>query len=197
MSCFAPNHNTPGTVCKTFLLLLMLLIFGLYDCTPAYRHKALVFFFDGVPGASDSTEIAVDSSGIHDSLIAQNITRQIKPTLNFHSPFKDKQCNSCHDQGKMGSLIKPQPKLCYECHEDFGTQYKVLHGPVGGGQCTMCHNPHSSSNKYLLTRSEQSMCLFCHKSGLVMHNEIHREIGDASCTECHNPHGGNSRSLLN
>ena len=198
MSCFAPKPTAPNSDRSTFLLLLLILIFGLSDCSPVYRHKALVFFFDGVPGDSDSTTMAGVSSGINDSIVAvPTIAQRNKPSLNFHSPFQDKQCSSCHDQGKMGSLTKQQPKLCYECHEDFATQYKVLHGPVGGGQCTMCHSPHSSSNNHLLTRSKQAICLLCHKSGLVMQNEIHREIGEAGCTECHNPHGGNSRALLN
>ncbi|MFZ4399136.1 MAG: cytochrome c3 family protein [Bacteroidales bacterium] len=116
--------------------------------------------------------------------------------MNFHLPYQDKTCESCHDQNKMGKLNQEMPELCYQCHDNFSYKYKVLHGPVGGGQCTACHSPHSSVNSNLLLRKGQELCLYCHISKQIMETETHRDIGETDCTDCHNPHGGEDRYVL-
>ncbi|NOX85830.1 MAG: hypothetical protein GXO86_07695 [Chlorobi bacterium] len=121
----------------------------------------------------------------------------VKSEYIFHPPYQEKECANCHNQGQMGKLLEPLPGLCYQCHESFGDQYQVLHGPVDAGFCTQCHNPHMSKNKFLLIRTGQNLCLNCHLSKDVFKNEAHSDIEDADCTECHNPHGGEDRFILN
>jgi predicted CXXCH cytochrome family protein len=96
----------------------------------------------------------------------------------------------------MGKLIKNLPELCYQCHEDFSTRFKVLHGPVAGGQCSVCHSPHMSLNADLLVRTGQSQCLHCHESGEIFKTAVHQDNKETNCTECHNPHGGEDRNIL-
>jgi predicted CXXCH cytochrome family protein len=58
------------------------------------------------------------------------------------------ECASCHNPHASGNkklLLKPDGKLCYECHDDLQKQFtaaKVKHQPVENGECLSCHNPH-------------------------------------------------------
>jgi len=177
---------------------VVLLLIYLSGCSTSHNYKTLSFFFDGVPDPSKAAANHTNDS-IHNldtTLLAQNTTGNANPQSSIHPPYQDKQCNSCHDQSTMGKLIKSPPDLCYQCHEDFTGKYKILHGPVGGGQCTQCHNPHMSTNKDLLIRTSQSLCLHCHESKQVMETEAHLTIKDADCITCHNPHGGDDRNFL-
>jgi len=181
------------------VLLIAFILIYLSGCSSTYRTKVLSFFFDGVPSpALDNTAKSSDSIGGTDtSAIALNARIAARPAMNVHAPYQDKQCSSCHDQGRMGKLLKSQPELCYECHDDFKVKFIVLHGPVGGGQCTMCHTPHMSVNENLLIRTGQAVCLYCHDKEQVMKSGAHVEIKDVNCIECHNPHGGEDRYILN
>ncbi len=164
-------------------------------CTPKKSYKVLSFFFDGVP-IPDTTEYlaSVDSILAADST---NITatNNLVPAMFYHAPYQKKQCESCHDQRSMGKTIKPQPQLCYNCHDDFSEIYKSIHGPVGGGFCTSCHNPHKSKTDKLLLRTTQKLCTFCHDSLLVFNSRYHQDNDISNCTECHNPHGGDNRFM--
>lgn len=179
-------------------LLVVIILIYLSGCSTTHNYKALSFFFDGVPDPAAETAIQSNDSlnRMDTAAFAQGIMSKTFPQMHLHSPYQDKQCASCHDQGQMGKLLESLPKLCYVCHEDFSNKYKVLHGPVGGGQCTMCHSPHMSVNEHLLTRTKQSICLFCHNSEQVMATEAHQDIKDTNCTECHNPHGGDDKYIL-
>ena len=179
------------------ILLLAVFIVYLSGCSTSNNFKTLSFFFDGVPDPSitASTQV-IDSINNADTLALGVNAAKTGPQMLLHSPYQDKQCNSCHDQSKMGKLIKKLPDLCYQCHEDFSTRYKVLHGPVAGGQCSVCHSPHMSLNADLLVRTGQSQCLHCHESGEIFKTAVHQDNKDTNCTECHNPHGGGDRNIL-
>ncbi len=158
----------------------------------------LSIFFDGVPN-----RYIIDSIAGADSLrlvaIANNRIPDVQQKIDivFHPPYLDKECENCHDKNVMGKLIEPMPAVCYQCHEDFKDLYPVLHGPVDGGFCTECHDPHKSKNDHLLKRTGQELCYYCHNSKDVLKNDVHEDIEDADCIECHNPHGGDDRYILN
>jgi predicted CXXCH cytochrome family protein len=179
------------------ILLLAVFIVYLSGCSTSNNFKTLSFFFDGVPDPSKtaSTQVIDSLSSLDTLALALNPVNK-GPQMQLHSPYQDKQCNSCHDQSKMGKLIKNLPELCYQCHEDFSTRFKVLHGPVAGGQCSVCHSPHMSLNADLLVRTGQSQCLHCHESGEIFKTAVHQDNKETNCTECHNPHGGEDRNIL-
>ena len=178
-------------------LILIAAVTLIIACSPKTSYKTLSVFFDGVPNpeAIDSIALA-DSTKQAERSAIQNIG-PAKPQIVFHPPYLEKDCAMCHDQNSIGHLTEPMPGLCYQCHEDFADQYKVLHGPVGGGFCTQCHSPHMSKNKHLLIRTGQQLCLYCHNPEDVFKNEAHSDIEETNCTECHNPHGGDDRFIFN
>lgn len=183
---------------KLSSLVFFVLLSCLFGCSSQNQIKVLSFFFDGVPNPSREAGVhPSDTLGRKDTTaIKQSTMGKIFPRLYFHAPYKQQECSQCHDRIRMGKLNKSLPELCYQCHDDFATKFKVLHGPVGGGQCIMCHSPHQSMNEKLLIRKGQALCLFCHDSEQVMAAKEHQDIKDASCTDCHNPHGGDERFIL-
>ena len=110
----------------------------------------LTFFFDGVPGAT-ALRLHVRELRLFQPILQTRLwmLRQLRVLL-FHYPYEEKECASCHNEHSLGNMVEPQPGLCYLCHEDLGAQYNYLHGPVAGGYCTACHDPHSSDNEKLL-----------------------------------------------
>ena len=136
---------------------------------------------------------SADSTILADSSASPLIPIIAETTFNFHEPYASKECDICHDKTAMGQLTDSQPDLCYMCHSDFTQEFNFLHGPVAGGYCTACHNPHMSKSKSLLIRTGQELCLYCHDSNQIYKNENHEGIEDYNCTECHNPHGGDNK----
>jgi predicted CXXCH cytochrome family protein len=180
------------------ILSSVIVIIGLNACSPKVSRNVLSFFFDGVPDqnkdSSASSTRKLELPGINDS--NQVSAMRMKPEYFFHYPYKEKDCAACHDENSKSELISVEPDLCYACHENFAEKYKVVHGPVSGGYCTVCHNPHLSENKYLLTLKGIQLCLFCHDRKDVLANEMHKDIGENDCLACHNPHGGEDRFFI-
>ncbi|MEZ4999557.1 MAG: cytochrome c3 family protein [Bacteroidales bacterium] len=70
--------------------------------------------------------------------------------------------------------------LCLSCHRSLIAGKEYVHSPVGEGECTFCHNSHSSANRALLTEpfpetfyAEASsenfiLCFSCHDSDLLL-----------------------------
>ena len=178
-------------------LLFISAVFIINACSPEAGKKTLNFFFDGVP-----SEEMVEQIINNDSLNGIDSTRlnSVAPAtlqITYHMPYLEKECASCHEQYSMGNYVLPQPKLCYQCHENFEDKYKILHGPVEAGYCTACHQPHYGNEKNLLKRIGQDLCKHCHAPGVGFNTKIHEGIEDTNCIECHNPHGGEDRLMFN
>lgn len=175
-------------------VIFKVLLFVLAACSPDSRYRVLSTIFDGVPDPN-ATVVSNDTISNEQSGL-MNIGVNTSSSINLHYPFQEKECNSCHLPNSMGQLSQEQPDLCYTCHDDFSNTYKVVHGPVAGGYCTTCHEPHKSKNKALLKREGQDLCLHCHVPADVLVNETHSELDGMNCTECHNPHGGSDRFMF-
>ena len=166
----------------------------LIGCTPKIRS----FFFDGVPFTADTIQVVnVDSPKQPDTIRSEEIAGVSSQQLvYYHPPYQNKKCKICHDPSTPGKLLQEQPELCNNCHDDYNSEFRFVHGPVGGGQCTSCHSPHQSENKKLLLYTGQELCFFCHDSRNILNNKTHKEIGITDCQECHNPHGSDKKYFL-
>lgn len=136
-----------------------------------------------------------------------------------HRPFAAGYCFSCHQvlQGaRKYATRKPDREGCFVCHSAEGRHWKgqkVHHGPTATGNCTLCHDPHSSDWPALEQLHPTDLCINCHadkKSGAHViagffgkgHpvkapvNPLKKER-PFSCAGCHNPHAGKTQNLLN
>ena len=183
---------------KYLFFVFVNMVFFVSSCSPQKSYVLLSFFFDGVPDPNISELVVFpDSILVADTsnvIIASNIV--VRPLFVSHAPYSERKCGNCHDRGNMGKTIEPQPQLCYKCHNNFEKEYKSTHGPVGGGHCTACHEPHKSKSENLLISPAQKLCISCHDSSLVYNSDFHVDNLITECLECHNPHGGENRFVL-
>lgn len=172
------------------------MLFG--QCSRHTGQSLLTFFFDGVP-EEDSTELAIAGQDVAagDSVSqGLDLVEQSSTAMLVHYPYEERECAACHDPNSLGSMLEPQPGLCYMCHEDFSTSYTYLHGPVAGGYCTSCHNPHLSEKAHLLRFTGSDLCYHCHRQESVLKNEMHSDLEGMDCTDCHNAHGGEDKFIF-
>jgi len=90
-------------------------------------------------------------------------------------------------------------EICLSCHDTFQDALKsrYLHPLLKTGQCTGCHNPHTSSYKTLLTEDVSKLCSNCHKKVIPeMARSTHEVVVEGNCVKCHNPHASNNKFIL-
>ncbi len=109
-------------------------------------------------------------------------------------------CHTVHKNTGRYSLKKPEPQLCYKCHQkQRGQAYMPSHHPIKEGKmvCTDCHNPHTSANRWMLRTDERinDLCFKCHadKEGPFVFE--HAPVVE-NCVICHEPHGTVANNLL-
>jgi predicted CXXCH cytochrome family protein len=111
----------------------------------------------------------------------------------YHDPVRDGDCKACHPQGVGRTSPVSESRLCHSCH-DPKTGYKHLHGPLGAGQCSICHDPHGSAYPAFLVAGVRTLCIQCHAQS---RSQTHIEkSGNKQCPDCHNPHGSEKQFLL-
>jgi predicted CXXCH cytochrome family protein len=119
------------------------------------------------------------------------LTGAAKGSFRYHPGVE--KCGDCHGKAARGySLPPPTESLCHRCHSrrDKG---KMVHGPIGNGDCAACHEPHGSSHKALARERHETLCVTCHdQQSSAAH--FKRSRGKA-CTSCHEPHSS-SRPFL-
>ena len=151
-------------------------------------------------------------------------------------------CLNCHagHHGETPALLNASAKeVCLECHDkqvtrpdgslvmDMGKRIaaaKFVHDPVAKGECTSCHQPHSSSNRSLLahdypsalysaySRETYGTCIACHgaqmleeertaatgfrEGDLNLHFVHVNQRKGRSCLLCHETHAGDLPKLM-
>lgn len=119
-----------------------------------------------------------------------------------HAPAAGLFCRACHDDdnGKTRVAI-PTGKVedvCFGCHiNKVGwTGMKHIHGPVGTGDCTICHDPHGGNNpNQLWADGKGKLCVVCHEDKKKYLAEtprqklrVHAILTARGCVVCHSPH---------
>ncbi len=112
----------------------------------------------------------------------------------IHSPLaREEQCQDCHNlKGRKISYRRMIPSATCtsaQCHAGMG-KAKFVHGPVGGGTCIACHNPHGTSNRHIVTRPGGEGCYICHDSKRqeFKGKAVHSPVAKGECGDCHDPH---------
>jgi predicted CXXCH cytochrome family protein len=114
----------------------------------------------------------------------------------YHFKDTDYDCTSCHASYGENNCFNTkgmESTGCYKCHERLD-KTEWVHGPVGIGQCSPCHDPHGSKKRMFLLRKGDALCTYCHEEdGIKEHAET---VNSNNCTSCHNPHGGANTAML-
>jgi len=104
-----------------------------------------------------------------------------------------------YSQNKFKLKPDAKGKLCLNCHDKFKEKLKsqFIHTPVKAGDCSECHNPHSSSHGKLLDEDPNKVCNKCHE-GIVPKNpkSSHKVVMEGNCVKCHDPHASNNKFAL-
>lgn len=107
--------------------------------------------------------------------------------------------STVYSQNKFRLKPDAAGKQCLSCHENFKNTLKkqFLHTPVKTGQCTGCHDPHTSSHGKLLADEPNKVCINCHKSLMPMKaRSVHKVVVEGNCVKCHDPHGSDNKFNL-
>lgn len=194
------------TTLSIFLILICLA--GCLKIDPLKKHKFLTTIFDGVPDLPAIEELCEDNmQDLFNKYYEKRITeaamgdwegdsQRDKEKGSKHRPWKEKNCQGCHNFKARNKLKLPLNKICFLCHKNF-IQGTFVHGPVAVGACTACHSPHSTGNPSLLKRSLKEICFKCHKEKRLA-EQMHAKIiaNGMYCVDCHDPHSRNVRYFL-
>ena len=152
------------------------------------------------------------------SLTAQKAPLNACVTCHINTVNKDilhgpavTDCTTCHksngqthpkDKVKGFTFAAAGAELCYSCHTESKQEHslKFVHNPVKNGECTKCHEPHSSNNSSLVLSKSPGLCFSCH-SNFDKDREKAKSIHTASyagaaCAQCHKPHASAEKKLL-
>ena len=124
---------------------------------------------------------------------------------NFHAPFEDGACESCHREpfGKRIRLRARGERLCEACHGEIAEEGAMsVHAALQGASradngCLSCHDPHLSPNRSLLEEAGPALCASCHREIVAGATAPtgHPPAAD-DCTSCHQPHSSSNAMLL-
>ena len=90
-------------------------------------------------------------------------------------------------------------ELCFKCHVDFKAKLKkrFTHTPVARGECTGCHDPHTSNHGKLLDADPGRVCSACHDAVVPAEaKSAHKVVAEGKCTSCHDPHAADQKNNL-
>lgn len=134
-----------------------------------------------------------------------------------HGAIEDSDsCTVCHELANPAIHAPSLPEknvgeLCAGCHDPFSGKGSS-HGPVEAGECTACHDPHSSEQAKLLRKAQPELCFICHDKAVKDDQEkglpstkdlfndeqatLHPPFADGDCSVCHVPHNSEQQRLL-
>jgi predicted CXXCH cytochrome family protein len=90
-------------------------------------------------------------------------------------------------------------KLCVDCHDGIQEvlQKRFVHTPLAEGDCTGCHNPHTSNHDKLLGAEPDNICQECHDDMVVPDAQsTHQVFLEGKCVSCHDPHATDNKNVL-
>lgn len=125
---------------------------------------------------------------------------------NVHPAALD--CAQCHEYSETPEAEEGRVRLagegaalCFTCHAETQKALetkKFSHMPAQG-ECTLCHDPHSSDNERLLKGRTQELCATCHEETgerIGAAKFVHAPIKEHGCAACHDPHASDAAQML-
>jgi len=144
--------------------------------------------------------------GCHNTMMAGALDKN-----RVHWPILSKtgclSCHSPHAAPRKGLLKATQLVVCGKCHADTVERQNrsvTKHEPVKSGECTSCHDPHSS-NYPLLSKQASiiELCGSCHDWMKHSTHPIGEKVKDprnknltVQCLSCHRSHGTDYKNMI-
>lgn len=94
-------------------------------------------------------------------------------------------------QGDQGCITE-------ECHARINKK-EFVHGPVGAGACTICHNQvEGKKHEFVMTVEKEELCFGCHeaKRDMMLEDHRHTPVAKGNCVGCHDPHQSDHKFQL-
>ncbi len=168
--------------------------------TPYFFHETKKT--DACDKCHTETYNSIDSLSTDQGCLSCHVV--LKDKIKKHTKDDKRVCVNCHQQfkDKVGfTTAADETNLCFNCHTDriglFSQDY--IHGPVAGGSCNICHEPHGSIYEHNLVTPEQILCFSCHedleentRNSRVKHNPFEQ----GQCGVCHDPHSTSNKWVL-
>ncbi|MBA4366939.1 MAG: cytochrome C [Desulfobacterium sp.] len=104
-----------------------------------------------------------------------------------------------HSKEGVKLKLGAKGKGCLECHVTFKEKANktYVHTELKNGNCSSCHDPHTSSHKNLLITYPDKLCYDCHKEILPEKAlSVHKIVSEGQCNKCHDSHGSNIKYQL-
>ncbi|OAG26682.1 cytochrome c3 family protein [Thermodesulfatator autotrophicus] len=122
----------------------------------------------------------------------------------IHAPAGNWLCGYCHGKEKIRLFTGKPEELCIRCHLSAQKYHDMayVHGPVGSGDCTACHDPHAGPYRFQLEKNKKvALCILCHKDKEIYIDStpglnVHAVLSALGCVACHDPHATNYRYQL-
>ncbi|MBI4791494.1 MAG: cytochrome c3 family protein [Deltaproteobacteria bacterium] len=102
-------------------------------------------------------------------------------------------------EGKFKLQPGAHGKICLTCHVEFSEKMKkkFIHTPLTQGECSGCHNPHTSSHAKLMAAGTDSICYQCHDQLVPdQARSAHKVVQEGKCVSCHDPHSSDNPANL-
>ncbi|PLX39959.1 MAG: cytochrome C [Deltaproteobacteria bacterium] len=104
--------------------------------------------------------------------------------------------------GGVTAAVASEGCVSDSCHSDMGTK-PFVHGPVGAGQCVICHEQtatnhpsNSGSSDFALAfNGGKELCFGCHER-LDQNTTVHKPVETGDCSACHDPHQSDAELML-
>jgi len=142
----------------------------------------------------------------HTGILPEKVSEQRM----LHGALRKGRCTGCHNPHGTNTekLLKgSRDELCARCHPgvlqgEGGKPLRYVHGPVGAGNCTACHeleHRHERQGDRFLRARGSRVCALCHDTApdhvpprfRAKMSEVRND-----CLACHLPHGSDNRFMM-
>jgi len=103
--------------------------------------------------------------------------------------------------GGNGIALGDEGCVSEKCHQQMG-KAAFVHGPVGAGQCVVCHeagnpkHPTKSGKDFKLAfQGGKELCYACHDRKDA-NKTVHKPVATGDCVACHDPHQSSAELQL-